>query len=280
MQTAPPPQPQAVVVQPAPAGNRRRASLLLRPASLCWASVLSQRLVMQSFSAGTGGLLPSVEELVPAPRPEEAFMRLADRPHCLFLDSAWASNAGPILVCGRRSVRFHPISRRRQRCLASDGRPATAVRRNIGGETAAVSGRRCRFVRLRSRPELRAQCRVRRPTRFCVPALALGFYNVVLAFDHLSDRAWIISQGFPEVEPSRRRRRAAQRLAQVRNWIAKPAARAAGVARHSDTTVACPSPQHSVPGVPGVTSNFSKDGYLASGPAGRSATSTPATCSR
>ena len=54
---------------------------------------------------------------------------------------------------------------------------------------------------------------------FHVPALAMGFYDVVVAFDHVAGRAWIISQGLPEIEPSRRRRRAAERLAQLRGWI-------------------------------------------------------------
>ena len=40
---------------------------------------------------------------------------------------------------------------------------------------------------------------------FQVPALAVGLYDVVVAFDHAAGRAWIISQGFPEIEPSRRR---------------------------------------------------------------------------
>ena len=58
---------------------------------------------------------------------------------------------------------------------------------------------------------------------FGVPALAVGLYDVVVALDHVAGRAWIVSQGFPEVEPSRRRRRAAERLAEVRDWIAEAA---------------------------------------------------------
>ncbi len=33
---------------------------------------------------------------------------------------------------------------------------------------------------------------------FSVPALAVGLYDVVVAWDHVADRAWIISQGFPQ----------------------------------------------------------------------------------
>src|SRR5262249_23858272 len=54
---------------------------------------------------------------------------------------------------------------------------------------------------------------------FEAPLLAIGFYDVVLAFDHLAERAWIISQGWPESEPDRRRPRAIERLEQVRGWL-------------------------------------------------------------
>ncbi len=105
---------------------------------------------------------------------------------------------------------------------------------------------------------------------FGVPALAMGLYDVVVAFDHVAGRAWIISQGLPETEPSRRRRRAAERLAQMRGWlrggggdrwIAAPETRAPWPAGH-DVASDQLSPQYEVAGVPGVTSNFSKQAYL------------------
>ena len=33
-----------------------------------------------------------------------------------------------------------------------------------------------------------------------MPALAIGLYDVVVAFDHIEKRCWLISQGFPEFE--------------------------------------------------------------------------------
>ena len=85
--------------------------------------------------------------------------------------------------------------------------------------TASVSGRRRRACsattwdgRWRSVPRPRFD-------EFQTPALAIGLYDVVLAIDHVLDRAWIISQGFPEVDPAARRRRAAERLAQFRGWL-------------------------------------------------------------
>ena len=113
---------------------------------------------------------------------------------------------------------------------------------------------------------------------FHVPAVAMGFYDVVVAFDHVAGRAWIISQGLPEIEPSRRRRRAVERLAQLRGWIG------GGCTECWDGSCTCwggsctatpgaavqlppqrmhqLAPQYPVAGVSGVTSNFSKQGYL------------------
>jgi len=105
---------------------------------------------------------------------------------------------------------------------------------------------------------------------FGVPALAVGLYDVVVAFDHAAGRAWIISQGFPEVERSLRQRRARDRLTQVRNWITEAAGWRGSCTATPGAAVQLPPqqsavrlpPQHPVPGVPDVTSNFSKDGYL------------------
>jgi para-aminobenzoate synthetase component 1 len=43
------------------------------------------------------------------------------------------------------------------------------------------------------------------------PDAVLHFFDVVLAFDHLEDRAWLISSGWPEPDPDRRARRAIER---------------------------------------------------------------------
>jgi len=44
------------------------------------------------------------------------------------------------------------------------------------------------------------------------PDLMLGFYDVVIAFDHLQRRAWIFASGYPEVDPQRRKKRARFRI--------------------------------------------------------------------
>jgi para-aminobenzoate synthetase component 1 len=54
-----------------------------------------------------------------------------------------------------------------------------------------------------------------------LPECYLGFYDRVLAFDNLQCQAYIISTGFPELDESSRKRRAAQRLVELKNRLAK-----------------------------------------------------------
>src|SRR5207248_8208762 len=57
---------------------------------------------------------------------------------------------------------------------------------------------------------------------FEVPDLVVGLYDWVIAFDHAAERCWLISTGFPETEPRRRRRRAEQRLAELQRRLRSP----------------------------------------------------------
>jgi para-aminobenzoate synthetase component 1 len=94
------------------------------------------------------------------------------------------------------------------------------------------------------------------------PGLAMGAYDVVLAFDHLESRSWIISQGFPDVEANARTERAAARLAQFQQQLETPAASPPRNRKDPAPSILpeALAPQFNVP-VPGVTSNISADGY-------------------
>ena len=46
---------------------------------------------------------------------------------------------------------------------------------------------------------------------FTLPAIVVGAYDVVVAWDHFENKTWLISQGFPELEPAAREKRAAER---------------------------------------------------------------------
>lgn len=54
------------------------------------------------------------------------------------------------------------------------------------------------------------------------PDLAIGFYDVVISFDHKTKRCWIISTGFPERVGEGQQARAQQRLQTVKNLLASP----------------------------------------------------------
>lgn len=103
-----------------------------------------------------------------------------------------------------------------------------------------------------------------RRDEFALPALAAGLYDWVLAWDHDQNRAWIISQGFPESTFPARNERAHGRLRHVRAALAgnrnhlplggAPQRRVPGVHEMA--------PHYPAPGLPGLVSNFSRDAYL------------------
>jgi para-aminobenzoate synthetase component I len=222
---------------------------------------------------------PLVEELSPAPQPEECFRHLANLPHCVFFDSALRD---PVL--GRYSFLaadpFEYIE------LPAEGADAlSAVAAAIEPYTAApISGLppfQGGAAGLFSYDLGRQLERLPTPAfdEFHVPALAVGLYDVVLAWDHVADRAWIISQGWPEREPAARRRRAEERLEYFRSRIrqnsgkhavgrarsrATSATKAAATAGGDSRTLRIDelAPQFDVSGPTGLTSNFSEAQYL------------------
>src|SRR5947207_11114359 len=56
---------------------------------------------------------------------------------------------------------------------------------------------------------------------FEIPDLAVGVYDWVLAFDHVVNRAWIISTGLPETDRNRQPRKARNRLEMVRALLSR-----------------------------------------------------------
>jgi len=52
-----------------------------------------------------------------------------------------------------------------------------------------------------------------------LPECYLGFYDAVIAFDHLENRTYLVSTGFPEMEEGKRQRQAEARLNELRNLV-------------------------------------------------------------
>ncbi len=80
------------------------------------------------------------------------------------------------------------------------------------------------------------------------PDLALGFYDVIAAWDHRDRRAFVLSSGWPESDGERRRRRAVMRA----EWLA---AQLSGVPPEATSV-----PRHAAPD---ITANVSRPDYEA-----------------
>ena len=106
--------------------------------------------------------------------------------------------------------------------------------------------------------------RVPRPRfeEFTFPALAVGFYDFVLAYDHQLQKAWFISHGLPEKFPEPCADRAQQRLKQFQRVLAEPPQQRSAAAVQTLTTEQL-APSFPVPGREPLRSNFSADSYLA-----------------
>ena len=93
--------------------------------------------------------------------------------------------------------------------------------------------------------------------------MAVGLYDLVLAWNHDTGQAWIVSQGFPESDHAKRFRRANERIDQCLQWLT-----AETVADEDDweDSNRLPNselaPQFEVRGPEGLTSNFSESDYL------------------
>ncbi len=214
-----------------------------------------------TISRQTENRLPLVEPLPADISPVDVFTRLAHRPHTLFFDSA--SREGK---SGRYSFvatdPFHWIE-----ATTDDNDPLTKLESfwkrypsesqpdlpPFQGGVAGLFG----YDLGQTIEQLPPPCIDDLPT----PALAVGAYDVVVAFDHQRNQSWIISQGFPETDHSARRERAAARIAKMREWLASEPSQPT-FASNITTSLENLAPQFDV-GIEGVTSNLSPEDYHA-----------------
>jgi para-aminobenzoate synthetase component I len=204
-----------------------------------------------------------VEELTPTPDPWAVARRFAHLPHLMFLDSAdrqtergrysYISADPPVLH--RYRVDRHPdvgLFRTLAKSLskfAADTLPGLPpFQGGFAGFYGYGLGRG-----LERTPEPRFD-------EFRPPDAAVGQYDWVISFDHLQDRAWVVSTGRTTNTGADPARVAAKRLAWVKSVLTGPP----GVwALDPGGSPAEFAPQHPLAGHPGVTSNFSRDEYLA-----------------
>ncbi|MCS7306580.1 MAG: anthranilate synthase component I family protein [Thermoguttaceae bacterium] len=162
---------------------------------------------------------PVVELLSPQWTPEKVFRRLVELPHCLFLDSAVQHSH-----LGRYSfVAADPFEYLEVEEGGRDGLAELAARLESFATPPApdLPPFQGGAAGLFSYELVRQWERLPKAwwDEFKLPMLAVGFYDVVVAFDHWEGRAWIISQGFPERDPTQRLRRARQRLQECKTRL-------------------------------------------------------------
>jgi para-aminobenzoate synthetase component 1 len=204
---------------------------------------------------------PLVEELTGL-LPWEACRHLADLPHVLFLDSAQTSTLGRYsyvtadpfewLTCPANDVERRRPLHSLQKRLRPYRIPTLPELPPFQGGAAGLFGYDLGHeIERLPRPPL---------DDFQTPALAVGLYDWVLAFDHHHAKAWLISTGLPETSAHSRAARAMRRLDQVRRWLDREPM---GIPWQTTERLLVQTPTWEVPGLPGVASNFSRETYLA-----------------
>ncbi len=228
---------------------------------------------LQAVHEGQASGCPLVYELSPAPDPADCFRRLTDVPHTLFLDSALERHdlsrftylaADPFRFLEVRDNRFwvdgkfqeipvgtSPLDllNREMARFASPRQPGLPAFQ--GGAAGVFGYDLCRYFERLPIPLA---------DDFQFPDLSIGLYDWVIAWDHRRRQAWIISTGFPELDAARRKRRAANRLARVLQWLSEPGASRAKPAKVARASV---RPGWPVPGLAGLHSNFDPRDYAA-----------------
>jgi para-aminobenzoate synthetase component 1 len=220
--------------------------------------------------------LPIVEELQPAPEAREVFLRLRSLCHCLWLDSA---RKHPVL--GRYSFmaadpfEYFELPIEGPNALATLAQKLAPFQASTiadlppfqGGAAGLISYDLGRQLERLPQPRL---------DEFQLPALAMGLYDVVLAWDHQQGQAWIISHGWPAADEQARQQRAVARLDEFRRLIAGSTTAEGGcstgeasqqpraaVPHTRDIPSAKLAAQFAVDNVPRLTSTFSREAYLA-----------------
>ncbi len=197
----------------------------------------------------------------------EAFGKLAERPGCLWLDSASSgsfadilANDSPIRTTGRHSfLTSDPI----EQILASPRDPdpwptLQAWCRRLPREHHAAlppfQGGIAGLIGYESATWLDS-VGLAPDDDLPVPAMSVGWYDWTIAVDHETNQAWIISQGAFD-DPSHRIESAAQRIQQVLDWLNAPASDfSPPPATRTITSVQYPTDRDD------VRSNFTRDGF-------------------
>ncbi len=203
--------------------------------------------------------LPVVEELTPLPTFDDAFARFAGQRHCVAFDSAmrhealgrWSFLAAdPFDFWTTPAFEKDPLAGLEARLAPWKLEAEPSLPPFNGGAAGILS------YELGASYEATPRSRF---DEFQFPALAIGLYDTVIAWDHQAEKAWIVSHGFPETSVEARCARARLRIDQFRSWLSGPIP---GPRKQHQAPLSL-APQFPTAASEAVTSNFSKEQYLA-----------------
>ena len=244
-------------------------------------------------------MTPLVEEIAPAPDPVRCCEALEGLPYRVYLDSASNRSrlgrysflaADPVAVVRSSGAGIACLDRATGNVRTLTGDPLAALRELVAPHRAEAvpglppfQGGAAGYVAYDWGLTLE-RLPAPRFDDLGLPDLVMGIYDWVLAWDHESSRAWLISTGIPEVSAEARRARAAERASFVRRRLDErdpgPGTRASYPASSDLAPLHCaPSelgPSHSRTAAPShlvdpvwwppslqLRSSFTRDGYLA-----------------
>lgn len=203
---------------------------------------------------------PVVVELDHGLRPEAVFRALAAEPHAVFFDSAQRHErlgrysyvaADPFAWFTSSAEEPGALQALRRRLSGWSVEPVTGLPPWQGGAAGLVGYEIGRSLERLPRP---------RWDEFQTPALAMGLYDAVVAFDHQEQRAWAISQGLP-AEGDARTRRAEQRMAWLLDRLASGPVRYGKRHETAPLSKATLAPQFATR-FASALSDFSREDYL------------------
>jgi para-aminobenzoate synthetase component 1 len=175
---------------------------------------------------------PLIEEVFTPLTAPELFQLVKDRPYSFFLDSGMDTQrlgrysflgSGPFLMMSSRGSEITLV--RGQEHEVQHGNPFDTMGRLlelyrldycpapvpfVGGAVGYFSYDLCHFVEHLPSTAI---------DDLKLPECYFAFYDVILAFDHLEGRAYLVSTGFPELEEGQRLKRARTRLEEVKSWL-------------------------------------------------------------
>jgi len=218
---------------------------------------------------------PLIEEFFASLTAPELFELVKDKPYSFFLDSGMDPQrlgrysflgSEPFLVISSRGPEVTII--RGQEHEVQHGNPFDIIGKLLetykldhcpapvpflGGAVGYLGYDLCHFV---ERLPSRAMDDLR------LPESSLAFYDTVVAFDHLENKAYLVATGFPAMEEGQRLRRARMRLEETKDWLyTKCASEEASLSRSKRLGDGDFEPRHESQEIT-LKSNFTPEEYM------------------